>query len=447
MTSTKELRTTTANTGQNESFDVIIVGARCAGAPLATMLARAGLRVCVVDKDRFPSDTPSTHGIQPTGVQVLERIGVLASLLKVSPPMLRGRMLFDDVVAPVDDIVATTGAPFLSVRRITLDEILVNAAANAGAAVRTQTAITGLVMDGGRVAGVTTRAGQLRAPLVVGADGTRSAVARMVGAKEYHSTSNGRVFMWAYYQADPTNGELWIGKIGDHTYLATPTDNGRSLVAVCPSIDRRDEVRADREAVYEAGVRAWPELHAGVVGTQREGPVYTMARMNGFFRASAGPGWVLVGDAGHFKDPTPGQGIADALRQSEKLAAGITRALGGGDGAADEILREWWRWRDKDAWEMYWFAYDMGAAGPTPPLRHEAERRIAADSKLTAAMVRIFNHDLRPSEVFTPTFSLTTIAKALRHRRARPRAIVREAGTFAVNEFRRGRAASRTLAR
>jgi flavin-dependent dehydrogenase len=42
-------------------YDVVVVGARCAGAPLATMLARDGLRVCLVDKDRFPSDTPSSH--------------------------------------------------------------------------------------------------------------------------------------------------------------------------------------------------------------------------------------------------------------------------------------------------------------------------------------------------------------------------------------------------
>src|SRR5206468_3594197 len=134
----------------------------------------------------------------------------------------------------------------------TLDEILVNAAAEAGADVRTQTAVTGLVTDRGRVAGVRTAAGELRAPVVVGADGTRSAIARMVGATEYHRTSNGRVFMWAYYEGDPTNGEMWIGKIGDHAYLVTPTDHGLTLVAACPSIDRRDEVRADREAVYEA---------------------------------------------------------------------------------------------------------------------------------------------------------------------------------------------------
>lgn len=430
----------------NESFDAIIVGARCAGAPLATMLARGGLRVCLLDRDRFPSDTLSTHGIQPAGVQVLRRIGVLDSLLKVAPPILRLRMVFDDVEAPVADVVAITGAPGISVRRVTLDEILVSAAAEAGAEVRTQTAITGLVMDGNRVAGVSTEAGKLRAPLVVGADGARSAVARMVGAREYHSTPNGRVFMWAYYEADPTDGEMWIGKIGDHTYLAMPTDDGLTLVGVCPSIDRREEVRANREAVYEAGVRAWPELHAGLVGLQRQGSVRTMANMRGFFRPPAGPGWALVGDAGHFKDPTPGQGIADALRQAEKLAAAIMRALGGAGNRQDEILREWGRWRDEDAWEMYWFAYDMGAAGPTPPLRREAERRIAADPELTAAMVQVLNHDLRPSEAFTPSFSLATVAQALRHGRGQRRAIMRETGATAVDELRRWRMARRPIA-
>jgi 2-polyprenyl-6-methoxyphenol hydroxylase-like FAD-dependent oxidoreductase len=171
-----------------------------------------------------------------------------------------------------------------------------------------------------------------------------------------------------------------------------------------------------------------------------------MANLHGFFRPSAGPGWALVGDAGHFKDPTPGQGIADALRQSEKLAAMINRALDSGQGRPDEILRDWWRWRDEDAWEMYWFAHDMGAAGPTPPLRREAERRIAADPELTTAMVRILNHELCPSEAFTPAFSLTTMARALRHAPGHRRAIMNEARTGAVNELRRRRAARRAMA-
>jgi 2-polyprenyl-6-methoxyphenol hydroxylase-like FAD-dependent oxidoreductase len=424
----------------SESFDVIVVGARCAGAPLATMLARAGLRVCLVDKDRFPSDTLSTNGIQPVGVQVLDRLGVLEQLLAVAPPMVRARMCFEAEVAVVDDIVGITGAPVLSVRRVTLDEILVKAAAEAGAEVRTETAVTALVVEQGRVAGVTTASGEIRAPLVVGADGTRSTVAKLAGAREYQRTPSGRLFMWAYYEADPTNGEMWMGKIGDYAYLVTPTDQGLTLVGACPSIHRRDEARANREGVYEAGVQGWPELHAGVAGARREGPIHTMANMYGFFRASAGPGWVLVGDAGHFKDPTPGQGIADALRQAEKLAPVIERALGGEAASPDSLLTDWWRWRDEDAWEMYWFAHDLGAAGPTPQLLRQVQRRIAADPQLMEATTRVFNHELRPSQAFPPAFAVTTAAQALRSGHGKRWAILREAGRAAIDEVRRRRA-------
>jgi menaquinone-9 beta-reductase len=426
-----------------EAFDVVVVGARCAGAPLATTLGRAGMHVCMVDKDRFPSDTLSTHGIQPAGVQVLDRLGVLDSLLKLAPPMTRGRMVFDDSVELAADIVEVTGAPVLSVRRFVLDQILVNAAAEAGVEVRTGAAVTGLVTEHDRVVGVTTAGGELRAPLVVGADGTRSAVAKMIGAREYCTTPNGRVFMWAYYDGDPSNGEMWAGKLDDCAYLVLRSDDGLSLVAACPSIDRRDEVRGNREAVYEAGIRAWPELHAGIAGAPREGPVRTMANMHGYFRESAGPGWVLVGDAGHFKDPSPGQGIADALRQAESLADAIARALGGGSGNPDHVLRDWWRWRDEDAWEMYWFAHDAGMAGPWPRLRLEVLRRIAADPELTSALLRVFNHDLRPSQLFTPWFSITTTARALRAATGERASILREARKAATDEIRRQRMARR----
>jgi menaquinone-9 beta-reductase len=427
----------------SESFDVIVVGARCAGASLAIMLARTGISVCLLDKDRFPSDTLSTHGIQPAGVQILERIGVLDSLLKLAPPIRHLRMAFDDAPATATDLEAVAGGPALSVRRVALDEILVGAAADSGAEVRTRTTVTGLLRDGSRVSGVTTAVGRLRARLVVGADGARSSVAEFVGAQEQHRTTNGRVFMWSYYDADPAGGEMWIGKLGDRAYLAMPTDGGLTLVAVCPSIHRRDEVRADRKAAYETGLRAWPELHAGIEGADRDGPVRTMAGMTGFFRPSAGPGWALVGDAGHFKDPTAGQGISDALRQSEKLASAIARALNGRHDTLDMALRDWWRWRDDDAWEMYWFAHDMGAAGPTPRLRQEAQRRIAADPEMTAAMARVLNHELRPSEVFTPTFALAASTQALRHGRGHRRAITQEMLETATDELRRRRAAPR----
>lgn len=58
-----------------ESLDVVVVGARCTGSPLATMLARRGLNVCVLDRAHYRSETPSTHMIQSCGVDVLDELG------------------------------------------------------------------------------------------------------------------------------------------------------------------------------------------------------------------------------------------------------------------------------------------------------------------------------------------------------------------------------------
>ena len=416
-------------------YDVIVVGARCAGSPLAALLARAGARVCLVDKARFPSDTPSTHMVQPVGVRILDRLGVLDELLKVAAPIEGGVAVFDDVRVELVDTRDLLGGPALNARRITLDAILLDAAAAAGAEVRTGTPVTGLVEDRGRVVGVTIPAGELRAPLVVGADGARSTIARLVDAGEYHRTSPGRLFMWAYFEgARPGHDGLWLGKIGGHAFLASPTDEDLFMAAVVPDIDRRDEARADRAAAFAAGLRDWPELEAALAGARRVGPIQMMSRWHGFFRESAGPGWVLVGDAGHFKDPTPGQGIADALRQVEKLAPAIERALGGDERA----LGDWWTWRDRDAWEMYWFAHDMGAPGPTPlPLR-EIQRRMSTDASLAQGLLRVLNHEVAPSEVFGPGLFLRATSRALLRARGARRAVLRDARVIVRNAARRG---------
>jgi menaquinone-9 beta-reductase len=419
-----------------ERFDVVIVGARCAGSPLATLLARAGLHVCVVDSARFPSDTASTHGVQSAGVKILDRLGVVEPLLKVTPAIERGTLAFDDARIEVNNITELVGAPMLGPRRVTLDALLLEAAAAAGAEVRTQTAVTDLVEDGGRVVGVKTKSGELRAPLVVGADGVNSTMARLVGAAKYHEAPAGRIFIWAYFEDAPADDDhLWLGGVGDHGFLAFPTDSGLFMAAVVPSIERRDEVLADRESAHASELAHWPALEAALAGAKRVGPVRVMTR-DGFFRESAGPGWVLVGDAGHFKDPTPGQGIADALRQAVELATVIERALGGGV-SADRAFRDWWRWRDRDAWEMYWFAHEMGASGAPPLLVQEIQKRIATDPKLTERLLRVLNHELAPSEVFTPTLALASLYRALLTKKGHRRTLMREARKLAVNNWRR----------
>lgn len=286
-----------------EHFDVVIVGGRCAGASLAILLGRAGLRVCVVDRAQFPSETLSTHGVQPCGVKILDDLGVLEPLSKTAALIESATLAFDDVKVELSGASELMGAPMLNARRITMDTVLLDAAAAAGAEVRTQTAVTGLLEDGDRVVGVETRTGELRARLVVGADGARSTVARLVNAPEYDRTPAGRVLTWAYFEgATAPASHMWLGKIGDLTFLASPTDSDLFLAAVGLSINRKSEVIDDRETSFADGLGAWPELNSCVAGARRVGPIRVMSRWHGFFRQSAGPGWVLVGDAGHFWD-------------------------------------------------------------------------------------------------------------------------------------------------
>ena len=413
---------------------MVVVGARCAGSPLATMLARAGLSVCLVDRATFPSDTPSTHGIQPCGVKVLERLGVLDRISQVTVPMEDAILAFDDLRVEVSRFDRKVGAPMLSVRRVTLDAILLEAAAGAGAEVRTGTAVKGVLESTGRVVGVETSAGDLHAPLVVGADGARSAIARLVGAAEYATTPSRRVFTWAYFKDAELTRKLWLGRVGEHAFLASPTDDELFLAAVVLPSDGLSELRADREGRHAAGLAHWPELCDHVGGARRVGPVRMMSRWHGFFRESAGPGWALVGDAGHFKDPTPGQGISDALRQSVELAGAIERALDGSSDT-DRVLRDWWSWRDSDAWEMYWFARDM-ASESTPLLTRAMEERMARDPRLVEGLLRVLNHELPPSKLFTARVVAPVVARALAEGRGRRRELLRELRDVAIEEVR-----------
>lgn len=422
----------------DEGFDVLIVGARCAGSPLATLLARRGLDVCLVDRDGFPSDTPSTHGIQPVGIEILGRLGVLDRIREVSPPMTSGFLAFDEHRVSVD-AAAIVGTPMFSVRRVTLDAILMEAAREAGATVRERTAVNGLAVSGGRVVGVETTKGPLRAQLVIGADGARSTIARLAEAEEYHRTSARRIFLWSYYDGvDPGERRIWLGGIGGDAFLASPTDAGLFLAAFVTPLHRRDEARADRTRVYEEGVTRWPELEETLAPARRAAPVQMMSNWHGFFRRSAGPGWALVGDAGHFKDPTAGQGIADALRQVEALAPAIECSLSASE-PDDAPLYEWWAWRDRDAWEMYWFAQDLGETQRAPNLISSSQGRIANDPVVIEKLLRILNHEVPPSDLFTPAFNLSVIAEALHKGGGRRRTILREAGGLVREEVRRTR--------
>ena len=177
-------------------YDVVIVGARCAGAATALLLARRGLRVLAIDRGRYGSDTVSTHALMRAGVLQLARWGVLDGIKAAGTPVVRSTSFHygDEIVAvqikPQNDIEGLY-AP----RRTVIDRVLVDAARRAGAEIAFETELVDLVRgDSGRVCGIRLRNGharerQVSAGLVIGADGVgprslvssaRNAIAQVV---------------------------------------------------------------------------------------------------------------------------------------------------------------------------------------------------------------------------------------------------------------------------
>jgi 2-polyprenyl-6-methoxyphenol hydroxylase-like FAD-dependent oxidoreductase len=403
-------------------FDVLIVGARCAGSPLATFLKRGGLSVCIVDSAGFPSDTLSTHMFQASGIEVLNKLGVMdAVLASGAPPLTTCYMKFEDVDLSGSARLRKTDPDFamLCVRRVALDVHLVEKARNQNVDVRLHTRVIDLVRKDGRVTGalVVDRAGHrytISADLVVGADGRNSTIARLIGSRRYHVIPSERISTWAYFRGVPNQGDrkLYYHRRGDEFIVAAPADDDLFLVVSCPSEAFFNDYKADSEGSFNRAVAGCQPVADLLTHAKRATKFRGLKRVEGFFREATGPGWVLVGDSGHFKDPTPGQGISDALRQVDNLSSAVFRGFSN-PRERDSALRRWWRWRDSDSIQHYWFCSDVGKGGPVSPVRLELLRRIAADDELRKDFLDIFIHRKYPRQLFGASALAAAAARIL----------------------------------
>ena len=325
-----------------DHYDVIIAGARCAGASTAMLLARQGLRVLVVDPTSRGSDTLSTHALMRGGVLQLHRWGVLDAIQSAETPAI-GKTTFhygDDEAIEVSikemDGVDALYAP----RRTVLDAVLVDAALAAGAEVVHGHSVVDLLRSSGgrirgaKIAGADRRVIDVAADLVIGADGVRSRVARILGADLAYTVPHATASIYGYRKALGLEGFHWFYNIGG-AVGAIPTNDGDTCVfASLPPTRFEKGRRNGLEALYDdvlSGVS--PELARRVAESEASGKLRAFAGLTGFLRRAAGPGWALVGDAGYFKDPLTAHGITDALRDAELLARAV--AEGGDDALAD----------------------------------------------------------------------------------------------------------------
>src|SRR5262245_723866 len=199
------------------THDVIVVGARVAGAATAMLLARQGLRVLLLDRDRYGTDTLSTHALMRGAVFLLSRWGVLDRVIEAGTPPVR-RTRFDYGTDSVTvDIKPTFGVEALyAPRRTVLDRVLVDAAGAAGAEIRYGVTVSGLLRDrSGQVVGIhgRDRAGAAftaRARMTIGADGIRSIVARAAGAAMLRVGTGASAIIYGYWSQLRLDGYEWF---------------------------------------------------------------------------------------------------------------------------------------------------------------------------------------------------------------------------------------------
>ncbi len=311
-------------------YDVVVVGASLAGATAATLFARAGLRVALVERhpDAAAYKRVCTHFLQPSATPVLERLGLTAPIEAAGG--VRNAL---DVWSAYGWMRAPDGAaPYgYSIRRERLDPLVrATAVATPGVTLLSGWTVRDLCWTRRRATGVVAydRAGGTRvvsASLVVGADGRHSTVASIAGVPE-RRRANRRALYYAYHRGLSIGraGRMWFHD-GDASY-AYPNDDGLVLLATAVARERLAAFKRDPEGGLARAFAGLPEAPRPADGA-RVSPVLGQVDSPNVRRRVTHRGLALVGDAAMASDPLWAVGCGWAFQSAEWLVDATAPAL------------------------------------------------------------------------------------------------------------------------
>lgn len=398
-----------------EAYDVIVVGGGPAGTATATHLARAGRAVLLLERARFPRDKPCGEFLSPPVRGLLEELGVYGQVLEAGARRVPSARIhcasgqtFAGRFTGADSPWAREGG--LSVERRALDRLLFENAGARGVDARAGTAVRSVLRERGRIVGVATDAGEFRAPVVVGADGGHSRVAREMGGVrplprlqkialvghyanvplgeehpvEMHLAPGGMVCGFGPGPGDTANVTVVVGQ-----------DQARQIAAVGP------------DAYYDAALPAFPEVAARLRRARRT-RLATCGTFGHTTARTVADGALLVGDAATFIDPFTGEGVYFALRGAQMAAATLDHALRRGDTSAS-ALAPYAAWRRRELSPKYAVCGLVQRAVRRERLMAWAAARFARRPRLTDRLLGVTGDMESPYSLLSPAYLLSLL--------------------------------------
>jgi flavin-dependent dehydrogenase len=395
-------------------FDVAVVGASVAGCTAARLFAQSGARVALVERRSGSAayKVVCTHAILPPATRTIERLGLAPILLEHGALRTQAEAWtpYGGWLRLPDDIPDGWG-----VTRRTLDPLLRDLAIGTpGVEFFPGSTATRVLTDGARPAGLEVEgrdggALEIRARLVVGADGRDSTLARLAQVPGRVRPHN-RFFYWAYWRGvepETTANRLWL--LDPDGAAQFPNEDGVTALVVSYHRSRLSEVRADLEGSYTRHLASLPD-GPDLRGAERVSKLMGKLEMPNVMRPAARPGIAFVGDAALATDPLFGVGITFAFQSAEWLVDETSGALGD----RRRLDRALGRYRRRFAWRLgphHLAIADYATGRKLRPLERLTLSRATVDPVVARAFGEVLTRERSPLRMFDPRITARLIAR------------------------------------
>lgn len=327
-----------------ENYDVIIVGGGPGGSTCATNLGKAGHRVLLLDKARFPRDKICGDGITGKSRGFIKKLGLLGE-------MENSGAVYDgiEVIWPKGAktlIKAGDGYYSYVCKRQIFDDILFQNAKKFSDA-KEGFAVTDVVIEGGKVVGVKATdlsdnsSHEFRAKVVVGADGANSVVATKLGLNKFDASH--RISAIRAYYKNVKNVEknleiFFFKKTMPGYFWIFPLPNGQANVGIGMTVKEMQKKKLSLQKIMEDEIANNPAIKERFAEAELVSGIkaWTLPTAEAF-RKNYGDGFVLIGDASSLIDPMSGEGIGNAMLSANIAAEVIGDALKKGDFSSGQM--------------------------------------------------------------------------------------------------------------